>query len=391
MRIAQLTLYAIRLPLRRSVRHASAERQASENLLVRCRLADGTTGWGEGVPRSYVTGETVEGARTQWAATDPLSQCERDCTGWPDVVSLCQRIELAETAADPRGAHGNALRCAIELSVLDAFGQCFHEPAGAALHHVATATPGLVQAPRPRVRYSGVITAGRRRKECSSALKLRLYGLAHCKIKVGLPGVDERDRLSRIRRFLGPSIDVRLDANEAWRGEDARGHLERLADLAISCVEQPVAHEEVAVCAELRRRQPVPIMLDESLASPQDAEAAIRDQTCDLFNIRLSKCGGMIRSLALADTACQAGLQYQLGCHPGESPVLSAAGRQWAAAVDRIQYLEGSYDRHVLKEWPTHQEVTFGYGGWARSIPGPGWGVTVNPSALDRFVIWQHE
>mgnify|MGYP006198540023 CR=1 FL=1 len=28
-------------------------------MFVRCELADGTVGWGEGVPRSYVTGETA--------------------------------------------------------------------------------------------------------------------------------------------------------------------------------------------------------------------------------------------------------------------------------------------------------------------------------------------
>lgn len=34
----------------------------SENLLIGCALEDGTVGWGEGVPRNYVTGESVSGA-----------------------------------------------------------------------------------------------------------------------------------------------------------------------------------------------------------------------------------------------------------------------------------------------------------------------------------------
>ena len=67
MRIRQLTAYVVRLPLKRPFTHASATRQDSENVLVRCDLADGTIGWGEGVPRSYVTGETPAGCLAQLA------------------------------------------------------------------------------------------------------------------------------------------------------------------------------------------------------------------------------------------------------------------------------------------------------------------------------------
>ena len=67
MRIRQLTAYVVRLPLKRPFTHASATRQESENVLVRCELADGTIGWGEGVPRSYVTGETPDGCLAQLA------------------------------------------------------------------------------------------------------------------------------------------------------------------------------------------------------------------------------------------------------------------------------------------------------------------------------------
>ena len=65
MRVRQLTAYIVRSPLKRPFSHASATRHESENVLVRCELVDGTMGWGEGVPRSYVTGETPAGCITQ--------------------------------------------------------------------------------------------------------------------------------------------------------------------------------------------------------------------------------------------------------------------------------------------------------------------------------------
>ena len=383
MQIRELTIYRLRLPLKRKIRHASHSRSDSENILLSCKLADGTTGWGEGVPREYVTGESISGAIEQLAEAAISEQLQADCGSWLDAISMCLDVRLPHPVDDSRGCHGNALRCALELSVLDAYGQLFNEPISAVTRHYTAAAPIL--ATNPNVRYSGVITAETSMRERLSAAKIRIYGFAHCKIKVGMHDVDEHRRLASFRRWLGQRIDLRLDANEAWRAGEARKRIEPLLPFRISSVEQPVPHDEVASLAEIRRELPVLIMLDESLTGEHDAHCAIRDQTCDLFNIRLSKCGGFLASLRLAALANQAGLGYQLGCHPGESGILSAAGRHFASSVANIVYLEGSYDRHILREQLTAEDVTFNYGGRARAIERRGLGTTVVPEALARL------
>jgi muconate cycloisomerase len=93
MRIRQLTAHVVCLSLKRSFSHASATRRETENLLIRCQLADGTTGWGEGVPRSYVTGETPAGCIAQLANTPLSEQVSTDCGCWSDVIGLCERFE----------------------------------------------------------------------------------------------------------------------------------------------------------------------------------------------------------------------------------------------------------------------------------------------------------
>ena len=137
MRIRQLTAYVARLPLKRAFAHASAVRQESENVLVECELADGTLGWGEGVPRSYVTGETPAGCLEQLHATPLGEQLSADCNSWPEVIALCDAFQPATMRDDPRGCYGNALRCAVELSVLDAFGQVLGEPISTVTRHFA--------------------------------------------------------------------------------------------------------------------------------------------------------------------------------------------------------------------------------------------------------------
>jgi muconate cycloisomerase len=385
MRIAELIASAVKVPLKREIKHAAASRRHSLNLFVCCRLADGTEGWGEGVPRQSITGETAQGALAQLEVTDVPEQLGADCQSWSDVLAMCQRFQPKPPHKDPRHCGGNALRCAVELSVLDAFGKLFSEPVSAVTAQFAEARSLSVS--HARVRYSTTITIDATRWELTSAMKMRLFGFRDCKLKVGVGGAAEPARVQRIRRCLGPRVDLRLDANGAWDASQARTQIEQLLPWNISCIEQPVPHEQVAALAELRRQLPVPLMLDESLTSLQDAELAIEQQTCDLFNIRLSKCGGFLNSLRLAARAREAGLGYQLGCHPGESPVLSAAGRHWAVSVRDVKYLEGSYDRFLLNESFSEEDISFGYGGRAAALPGPGLGITVKRRALERLTV----
>jgi L-Ala-D/L-Glu epimerase / N-acetyl-D-glutamate racemase len=383
MHIRQLTTYIVRLPLKRPFTHASATRRESDNVLVCCELADGTQGWGEGVPRQYVTGETPEGCLGQLGATPVAEQLAADCNSWADVIALCERFQPAAISEDLRGRQGNALRCAVELSILDAFGRLFGEPAGVVACHYEPARPIL--SARTSVRYSAVIGSGSRM--IRPAFVRRLYGFRQCKVKVGKPGDNDPARIRTIRRWIGPRVDLRVDANEAWRPDELCAKIAAIVRYGIRCVEQPVPHDDVNALAELRPQLGVPIMLDESLTSLADAEVAIAGRSCDLFNIRLSKCGGFLASLRLAAVARAAGLGYQLGCHPGESGVLSAAGRHWACAVADVRYLEGSYDRHVLARLLTNEDFTFGYGGRAPALTSAGWGATINPAALQDMTI----
>jgi muconate cycloisomerase len=119
----------------------------------------------------------------------------------------------------------------------------------------------------------------------------------------------------------------------------------------------------------------------------------VEQGTCDLFNLRLSKCGGFIPSLRLAQFAREHGLGYQLGCQVGETAILSAAGRHFATSVAGIRYLEGSYDRRLVREALATRDITFGYGGWAPALTTPGLGglgglgVAIDEAALRRVTI----
>jgi muconate cycloisomerase len=389
MVIRQIDLFHVELPLKSKVRHASHERSASDSLVVRVTLDDGTAGFGEGVPRPYVTGETVETTFAALSSFDFAAHFGRPAD-YAGVVRRLEDLVFPENAADPRGMAGNAARCALETAVLDAYGRRFGRSVGDAVR--LADVPGLQRTARPcRVRYSGAITAASGAREWYSAWKLWLYGFNHVKVKVGVAGQDDARRLRTLRRVVGRNVDLRLDANEAW---PAREVVERVAPLlryAPSVLEQPVSHGEVDALADLRGRIGLPVMLDESLCGYPDALRAVERGTTDLVNVRLSKCGGIIPTLRIIGLAQRSGVGVQLGCHPGESGLLSAAGRHVASNVRGLRYVEGSYDNHILTRNLTVEDLTFGYGGWAPPLQGPGLGVRVDPAMLERVTLGHKE
>lgn len=189
MSIVGLKLYRVAVPLKKVVKHASFERSVSENLVVRVTLADGHVGYGEGVPRSYVTGETVESTFGVLADHDWAREIGEP-GDYRQVVDRLGALRLPETEADPRGMAGNAARCALELAVLDAYGRRFGESAGRVVELVNV--EGLRRHASPgRVRYSGAITAESTFGEWRTAVKMRIYGFHQVKVKVGTEGQDD--------------------------------------------------------------------------------------------------------------------------------------------------------------------------------------------------------
>ena len=170
MRIRKLTAWHVCLPLKRPFSHASHVRHASENGLLECVLHSGTTGWGEGVPREYVTGEPPRTCFDQLAETCLEEQLSGEFDSWKDVITICERFQPAQTDKNPRDSGSNALKCAVELSILDAFAREAGEPVSQLLSHFPAVRSLGTQ--KNEVRYSTVIGSGRRLR--NKALKMRL-------------------------------------------------------------------------------------------------------------------------------------------------------------------------------------------------------------------------
>jgi muconate cycloisomerase len=237
-------------------------------------------------------------------------------------------------------------------------------------------------------RVSGVLGARPVESTRRSLRMMRLLSLRDYKLKVGADADRDEANLAEIHRQLGRGLrrrrgptrrTLRVDANGAWTLDEAVRRAEGLARHHVLAVEQPLARGDEAALADLRRRARVPIMLDESLLTVAGAERLVAGGQVDLFNIRLSKNGGLVQSLKLAELADRAGLDFQLGCMVGETGILTAAGRVFLELVGRrVRFSEGSYGRFLLRADVTRERLSFGYGGFVRAMTGPGLGIHVS-------------
>lgn len=390
MHIHRLTAFQVPIVLCSPVRHASHMRFGNETLLVRCVMDDGSVGWGEGLPRVYVTGESIASVWRHLEATDFLALKDQRYSGAVEIAVAVDRFALADVQPDPgvavRECFGNVVRCATEMAILDAACRVEGYSVGDLIMRLPDAA-GFAT-PMDEVFYSGAVTSVSSRKQWISALKMRLFAFRAVKVKVGTEGIRDEDCLRRVRTVVGRKVNLRLDANEAWRCEDVASKMEPLLlKYQPTSLEQPVLHADVAGLKQVRGEITVPIMLDESLCCPEDAQRAIDGGWCDLFNIRLSKCGGIVRSVRLATMAQQAGLGYQLGCQVGETGILSAAGRHFACNIPNLRYLEGSFDRFLVRETLIEQDLTFRYGGRVHGYPEPGLGIDVNECRVRQLAV----
>jgi muconate cycloisomerase len=216
---------------------------------------------------------------------------------------------------------------------------------------------------------------------------MREFEVEAVKVKVGTSLEANRELLGIARRILGEGVSLRIDANCAWSSDEAIRQLEALAEFDLHGVEQPLPAKDLAGMAEVTAAGLVPVVADESLCSLADAEALIRARGCDVFNIRIAKCGGIINAGRIHRRAQAAGLRCQLGAQVGETGILSAAGRHYATRCAPIVWLEGSYGELLLERDLTEPSVTVGKGGRAAALHTPGLGVAPAPRWLEAYTL----
>jgi L-alanine-DL-glutamate epimerase-like enolase superfamily enzyme len=376
MRIASLSVRRAAIAFRFPFDHSAAARAMTDSVIVAVRTVEGPSGYGEATPRAYVTGES---------SAEVLGQVRRISGSLEGVaVSSPEDIDRRLGSLEPEDAASPGIglnaRCALELALLDALGRCQGRPVLEMLGGPRTET----------IRYDGVLPLGEPERLDPLLEKMRRLRMKQVKVKVGEDTKREIAVLGRVRAVLGPDVVLRIDANGAW---DLPGALRRIRDFVaegVRAVEEPLAKEardEYPALVDAVGSD-VAIFLDDSVCSIEDARRAVQRRWATGISLKVSKHGGLLPSLRIADLARDAGLVCSLGCHVGETSLLSAAGRILAAvAPGGFTAHEGCYGAHLLVHDIVAQPLGFGpHGDAAVADVGrtPGLGVDVDLDLLGR-------
>jgi L-Ala-D/L-Glu epimerase len=162
--------------------------------------------------------------------------------------------------------------------------------------------------------------------------KIAGRGFRRLKLKLGGRDGLDAERVRAVRSVT--DLPLQCDVNEAWSLDEA---LEYLPQLDLQYCEQPLVAGSPDG-AELKRRSPVPIYVDEDCHTLVDVAACA--ERAHGINIKLAKSGGMREALRMSHAARALGLGVMLGCMV-ESGLGIAAGAHVASLMDHVD-LDGN-------------------------------------------------
>ena len=330
MRIVKIDLYHFNKPFTLEFNSSQASRTSADSVIVRLDFKNGISGYGESAPRTYVTGENCSTVSTliKDCFSPLLFSCEINTL--EDVESALTELESECRSRDI--SHYNSALGAIDTALLDALGK-FQK-----LH----VTNFLGSTVRNTVPYSISIPFLPVQKIQELLFQvIELSSAKYVKVLVGEDQNENIERVSLVRSLFGNDADIRLENNGKWTFKQAISNLDKLQKFNITAVEQPLAKDDIEGLRRLKEAAGVPIIVDESMCSLSDARKLIEAEACDILNIKISKCGGLLRSKWIAEFAKSRNILCQLGAHVGETQILGEAGKAFALTTPNLVYFEG--------------------------------------------------
>lgn len=370
MTINSLHAGFLSIPFNAAFRHASAERAATQTLWVQAQGSHDVCGYGEGCPREYVTDESLDSSRAFVAAhrADWLTSIH-DAVGLADWVNS-HRKEIDEHPA---------AWAAVELALLDLFGKVR-----------GCSVEALLDLPEISGSFSYTAVLGDAPAHQFEAVLARYLqtGFKNFKIKLSGDPVADSAKVAALKRAGVDPKKVRADANNLWRDADTAIACLHALQYDFFALEEPLQAGDVAGMQRLGKSLGTRIILDESLLRIGQLDAYSADPAQWIINLRISKMGGLIRSLELARAAEQRGLHLIVGAHVGETSVLTRAALTVAHSNRTIlRAQEGAFGTHLLARDVVERPLMFGAGGVLDTTSfdfaaQPGWGLTIAPQEV---------
>lgn len=294
--VASFSVERRSIPLKTPFITALGRKEATDNVFVRVRLANGAEGWGEAsssVVMAHLSAPRLERAVRRLVAPLKGTDARRLSALAP---ALFRRAGAAPAAAA-------AVECALTDAVRSALGLSWTAWFGARAARIETDATLSAAGPEETRR------AARRAAE---------EGFRILKVKVGTgPKADLERALAAdaAGRRGGRRPGLILDGNQRLGRAGALRLCEACLERGLRpvLIEQPLPAADLAGMAWVSRRSPVPVAADESVQGPADARRVLEAGAASVLNIKVAKMGlqGALETMAVARAA---GAGLMIGC-----------------------------------------------------------------------------
>lgn len=295
MKITEIRIGEISVPLRTPFKTALRTVNSVEDIIVEIHTDTGNVGFGEAPPTGAVTGHTrgaIIGALKEHITKSIVGL---NIGNFEEIMLRLNRCMIGNTSA----------KAAVDIALYDLYGQLYQAPLykllGGYRKEIITDITISVNSPEEMARDS--IQAVKR-------------GFETLKIKVGKDARTDLERMKAIRNAVGYDVKLRIDANQGWKPKEAVQALLKMEDagLDIEFVEQPVEAHDIEGMKFVTDHVSIPVLADESVFSPQDALTILQRRAADLINIKLMKTGGLYNALKICSIAETYGVECMIGC-----------------------------------------------------------------------------
>lgn len=372
MKIKSIECEFLQIPFKTKFAHASALRERSETFIVKIITSTENVGIGEACPRHYVTSETLESCR-QFLEMHSVHLKKIETLN--DIVSTqalwSHEIDLAPSAW-----------CAIELALLDALAK---EQTISVESLLNISTNQKTQ----KLKYSAVLGIASSWPLLKRTLRYRLLGFTDFKVKISGNVRYSDSRALHILNLLGVTANhIRLDGNNLWStADDAIASLCRLKG-KFWAIEEPIKATNYKGLIQIATQLNCQIILDESFLNLQNVIQVIQHKDIFIPNLRISKLGGVLRTMEIIDALEKNGCRWIMGSHVGETSLLTRASLLLMQKHSTYlpMALEGGFGTHLLEHDPFSPELKLGVGAhikFKNFSNHPGWGMTYNTRSFE--------
>ncbi|RWH94079.1 MAG: mandelate racemase/muconate lactonizing enzyme family protein [Mesorhizobium sp.] len=217
-------------------------------------------------------------------------------------------------------------------------------------------------------------------------------GFEAVKLKIGFNVAEDAALIRAVRAAIGKDKGLMLDANHGYDALEAIALGQAVADQDIGWFEEPVVPDDLASYREVRQRQPIPVAGGECEFTRWGFLNVLTTRSIDILQPDTCAAGGLSECKKIADMAAAFGVRYV--------PHVWGTGIGLAAALQLLAVLPHTPPRHTPREpllefdrseHPFRQAVLASpiehKNGWVDVPAGPGLGIEVDRTAIQRFTV----